>query len=84
MSSKSFPAVVLTSVIAAAAFPLAAMAQSEPMAAGSTEAAAQEQAAAAPEMQSVLDKLAELGAKPLHTLTVDEAPMRSSRPHCST
>ena len=73
MSSKSFPAVVLTSVIAAAAFPLAAMAQSEPMAAGSTEAAAQEQAAAAPEMQSVLDKLAELGAKPLHTLTVDEA-----------
>lgn len=27
----------------------------------------------APEMQSVLDKLAELGAKPLHTLSVDQA-----------
>lgn len=31
------------------------------------------QATAAPEMQAVLDKMKELGAKPLHTLSVEEA-----------
>lgn len=42
--------------------------------AASTDAAAsQKMAMPAPEMQSVLDKLAELGAKPIHTLTVEQA-----------
>lgn len=41
--------------------------------AGTNAEAAQKMATPAPEMKAVLDKLAELGAKPLHTLTPDEA-----------
>ena len=60
--------------------PVAALAQTAP--AADTDAAkpddagaatAAEMAKPAPEMQAVLDKLAELGAKPLHTLTVERA-----------
>ena len=81
MTPKVFPAAVLSSVIASAGLPSGAMAQTKPVqetitatdAAATMPAAAQDMATPAPEMQSVLDKLAELGAKPLHTLTVDQA-----------
>ena len=81
MTSKVFPAAVLSSVIASAGLPSGAMAQTKPVqetitatdAAATMPAAAQEMATPAPEMQFVLEKLAELGAKPLHTLTVDQA-----------
>lgn len=81
MTTKPFPAVVLSSAIASAVLPLAAMAQTDPAVATSgettvankAEAAAQKMATPAPEMQLVLDKLSELGAQPLHTLTVVKA-----------
>ncbi len=81
MTTKSIPAAVLSSVIASALLPSAAMAQTEPAQstitapdpAVTTPVAVQAMAIPAPEMQSVLDKLAELGAKPLHTLTVEQA-----------
>ncbi|MBC7740054.1 MAG: alpha/beta hydrolase fold domain-containing protein [Candidatus Saccharibacteria bacterium] len=81
MSTKPFPAAVLSSVIASAVLPGAALAQTEPAqgtitapdAAVTTPVAAQDMATPAPEMQSVLDKLAELGAKPQHPLPVDQA-----------
>lgn len=81
MITKQFPGVVLSTVLSSAVFPLAATAQTEPVqgaiaatpSAVTTPAAAQDMATPAPEMQSVLDNLAELGAKPLHTLTVDQA-----------
>ena len=81
MTTKPFSAVVLSSVIASAFVPITATAQTEPAegtiaatgAAVTTPAAAQDMATPAPEMQSVLDKLAELSAKQLHTLTVDQA-----------
>ena len=81
MTPKVFPAAVLSSVIASAGLPSGAMAQTKPVqetitatdAAATMPAAAQEMATPAPEMQFVLEKLAELGAKPLHTLTVDQA-----------
>ena len=86
MTTKPFTAVVLSSVIASVFVPLTATAQTEPAqatitatdAAVTTPAAAQEMATPAPEMQSVLDKLGELGAKPLHTLTVDQARAQST------
>ena len=80
MTTKSFPAVVALST-AAFALPFGATAQTD--AAAGTVAAASEAATvadtvpqmakAAPQMQAVLDKLAALGAKPLHTLTVEQA-----------
>ena len=81
MTTKPFSADVLSSAIAVALLPVAATAQTEPApatiaatdAAATTSAAAQEMAKPAAEMQTVLDKLAELGAKPLHSLTVDQA-----------
>lgn len=81
MTTKPLSAVVLSTVIATAVLPFAAMGQTEPAqattaatdAAVTTSAAAQDMATPALEMQSVLDKLAELGAKPLYTLTVDQA-----------
>ena len=77
MTTKPFPAAVLSSVIASDVLPNGAMAQTEPAqgsitatdGAVATPVAAQDMATPAPEMQSVLDKLAELGAQPLHTLT---------------
>ena len=80
MTIKPFPALVLSSTVAFA-LPFAAMAQTD-AAAGTVAATAepdksadatQKMATPAPEMQAVLDKLAELGAKPLHTLTVEQA-----------
>ena len=81
MTTKPFTAVVLSSVIASVFVPLTATAQTEPAqatitvtdSAVTTPAAAQDMATPAPEMQSVLDKLGELGAKPLHTLMVDQS-----------
>ena len=81
MTAKPFSAVVFSTVIATAVLPFAVMAETKPApattAATDTDVAApvaaQEMAKPAAEMQSVLDKLAELGAKPLHTLTVDQA-----------
>ena len=80
MTKRSFSALVLTSTIALA-LPVSAIAQTTTTAgvdAASAEAATPaasvaEMATQAPEMKSVLDKLAELGAKPLHTLSVEEA-----------
>ena len=74
MSTKPFAKVLLSSALAAGLMPLAAGAQTAvPVAAGTTAAETQKMATPAPEMQAVLDKLAELGAKPLHTLTVEAA-----------
>ena len=80
MTTKSFPALVLSSTVAFA-LPFAAMAQTDPAAGGvaaTTEAgtvadAAMKMATPAPGMQAVLDKLAALGANPLHTLSVEQA-----------
>lgn len=84
LTSKSLPSFVLSSMISVLAVsviaPVAALAQTapasdtvapEPDDAGAATAA--EMAKPAPEMQAVLDKMAELGAKPLHTLTVEQA-----------
>ena len=74
MTTNSFPAALLTTALAAGLLPASTMAQTAaPVAAGTTTSDAQKMATPAPEMQTVLDKLAELGAKPLHTLTVEEA-----------
>ena len=74
MTTNPFPAVLLTTALAASLLPASVNAETAvPAAAGSTASAAQKMATPAPEMQVVLDKLAELGAKPLHTLTVDQA-----------
>ena len=80
MNKKSFPALIITSAIALA-LPSATMAQIETATgvdaaatdATTADAAAQKMATPASEMQAVLDKLAELGAKPLHKLTVEQA-----------
>lgn len=77
MTPKSISALVLSST-AAFTLPHALMAQTDPSAnsvAATNEqgTAAAKMATPAPEMQTVLDALAELGAKPLHTLTVQEA-----------
>ena len=79
MTPKSLPAFVLSSTVALA-IPYAATSQVEPSAgtaAATTEtdtaADANQMAKPAAEMQLVLDKLIELGAKPLHTLTVEQA-----------
>ena len=80
MIKNQIPIAALSAVIVATA-PLTAMAQSEPAeqiaaapeVADETISSAAPMAVPAPEMQAVLDKLAELGAKPLHTLTVEEA-----------
>ena len=80
MKTKPLPAHVLASTVAFAP-PFAAVAQTDAATgtvAATTEAstnaeAAQKMATPAPEMQAVLDKLAALGARPLHTLTPDQA-----------
>ena len=80
MIPKSLPAFALSSVVVLA-MPFAAMSQDDPAtstAVATTEAdrsadAALTTATPAAEMQAVLDKLVELGAKPLHTLTVEQA-----------
>ena len=80
MIKNQIPIAALSAVIVATA-PLTAMAQSEPAeqiaaapeVADETISSAAPMAVPAPEMQAVLDKLAELGANPLHTLTVEEA-----------
>ena len=80
MTPNTFTALVLSSV-AALALPSATSAQTDPSAgsiaastdASTVDATAAKMATPAPEMKLVLDKLAELGAKPLHVLTVDEA-----------
>lgn len=81
LTKPSFPGVVLMSAISAVVIPVVgpihAVAQTtsdtaaKPVDAGATEGT--EMAKPAPEMKAVLDKLAELGAKPLHTLTVEQA-----------
>ena len=82
MSKKTFTAVLLSSAVTASLSAIPAAAQTKAAATDDTATAAtqnadtetaQKMATPAPEMQSVLDKLAELGAKPLHTLTVDQA-----------
>lgn len=70
MTPKSFPAPVLPSTVALA-MPFAALSQVD--LALSTAAAKTEAGTPAAEMQAVLDKLVELGAKPLHTMTVEQA-----------
>lgn len=80
MTQKSFSALALTSTLALI-LPLSATAQTTTTAGADATTMAVEppvapeakMATPAPEMQAVLDKLAELGAKPLHTLSVDEA-----------
>lgn len=80
MKTKPLPALVLASTVAFTP-PFAALAQTDvateavaaTAAAGTNSETAHEMAKPAPEMQAVLDKLADLGAKPLHTLTPDEA-----------
>lgn len=80
MTKKMFPALALSSTLALA-LPFAATAQTTTTSGGDATTSAAETPAAsetematpAPEMQAVLDKLAELGAKPLHTLSVEEA-----------
>ncbi len=75
MTKPSFPALVLVST-AAISLAFAATAQTKSAAgtpAAETATAAPAMATPAPEMQAVLDKLAALGAKPLHTLTVEQA-----------
>ena len=73
-----YPALLLSSAVALT-LPFAAMAQTDPAAVTTATTkvgvvdAAPKMATPAPEMQAVLDKLAELGAKPLHTLTVEQA-----------
>ena len=80
MKTKPLPAALLASTVAFAP-PLAAVAQTDTAAgtltatteAGTNAETAQKMATPAPEMQVVLDKLVELGAKPLNTLTPKEA-----------
>lgn len=80
MTRNLYSALLLSSAVALP-LPFAAMAETDPAAvttaattkAGDVAGAAAKMATPAPEMQAVLDKLAELGAKPLHTLTVDQA-----------
>ena len=80
MTPKSFPAFALSTTVASA-MPFAVMSQADPAAttaaatteAGTSADAAQKMTTPAAEMQTVLDKLVELGAKPLHTLTVEQA-----------
>lgn len=80
MTKKSLPALALASTLAMA-LPFSVTAQTTTTAgadattAEATTPAAEgaEMATPAPEMKAVLDKLAELGAKPLHTLSVEEA-----------
>lgn len=77
MTFPSSAGSVLFSIVGVIAGPMAVMAQTEPvpatLAAKNTVAAPAQMAKPAPEMQAVLDKLAALGAKPLHTLTVESA-----------
>ena len=80
MTPKSFPASALSTTVALA-MPFAAMSQADQAAttaaatteAGTSADAAQNMATPAAEMQTVREKLVELGAKPLHTLTVEQA-----------
>jgi len=80
MKTKPLPALVLASTVAFAS-PFPAVAQTDEAAgtvavtieSGTKTETAQKMATPAPEMQAVLNKLAELGAKPLHTLTPDKA-----------
>lgn len=77
MTTSILPGVLLTSMIGASAASTAATAQTQTapavVAEPATSAEATAMAKAAPEMQAVLDKLTALGAKPLHTLTVQQA-----------
>lgn len=77
MTIKSLSVVVLSSMVGMVSGPMAVMAQTEPaqatVVAGTAPAAPTQMASPAPEMQALLDKLAALGAKPLHTLTVEQA-----------
>ena len=76
LKNLSLSGLLLSSVLSVT-MPNGAMAQTDSgtvaKTVGSGAATATEMAKPAPEMQAVLDKLAELGAKPLHTLSVDEA-----------
>ena len=80
MKTKPLPDLMLAST-GAFASPIAVVGQTDAAAGtvaartepGITAEAAQKMATPTPEMQAVLDKLAELGAKPLHTLTPDQA-----------
>ena len=76
LKNLSLSGLLLSSVLSVT-MPIGAMAQTDSgtvaKTVGSGAATATEMAKPAPEMQAVLDKLAELGAKPLHTLSVDEA-----------
>ncbi|WP_230426407.1 alpha/beta hydrolase [Paragemmobacter aquarius] len=68
MRFKMLPSVAVTSAVVFAALASGGTAQTKP-----ETGTAQAMATPSPEMQTVLDALKALGAKPLHTLTVEEA-----------